>query len=189
MKRLSALALALAFLLSGCSLSLPFAGPVQAVKYYVLTSPVSAGKEASAPRIGVMPLSMPGYLARPQLVVRESDGVNIRVLDFDRWGEEIGQGMSRVLCDALATEGISAVPLRTGSQVDAKLMLDVRRFDGSLDGVVMLDAAWTVQKGKTVFRAGHTVKELPCGESLESMVEAQSKLVQELARDIARALR
>ena len=187
MKRLSALALA--FLLSGCSLSLPFAGPTRQVEYYVLTSPVSSGKEISSPRIGVMPLSMPGYLTRPQLVVRESDGVNIRVLDFVRWGEEIGQGVSRVLCDALSSEGISAVPLRTGSQVDAKLMLDVRRFDGSLDGVVMLDVVWTVQKGKTVCQSGHTLKELPCGDSLESMVETQSRLVQELAKDIARSLR
>ena len=187
MKRLSALALA--FLLSGCSLTMPFAGPTQKVEYYVLTSPVSAAREMAPPRIGVMPLSMPGYLTRPQLVVREADGVNIRVLDFDRWGEEIGQGMSRVLCDALAAEGISAVPLRTGSQVDAKLMLDVRRFDGSLDGVVMLDTVWTIQKGKTVCQSGHTVKELPCGESLESMVETQSRLVQELARDIAHSIR
>ena len=187
MKRLSALALA--FLISGCSLSLPFAGPTRQVEYYVLTSPVSSGKEISSPRIGVMPLSMPGYLTRPQLVVRESDGVNIRVLDFDRWGEEIGQGVSRVLCDALSSEGIAAVPLRTGSQVDAKLMLDVRRFDGSLDGVVMLDAVWTVQKGKTVCHSGHTLKELPCGDSLASMVETQSRLVQELAKDIARAIR
>ena len=187
MKRLTTLALA--FLLSGCSLSLPFSGPTRQVEYYVLTSPVSAGKEMASPRIGVLPLSMPGYLTRPQLVVRESDGVNIRVLDFDRWGEEIGQGVSRVLCDALSAEGISAVPLRTGSQVDAKLMLDVRRFDGSLDGVVILDAVWTLQKGKTVCQTGHTIKELPCGESLESMVETQSRLIQELARDIARSMR
>jgi uncharacterized lipoprotein YmbA len=73
--------------------------------------------------------------------------------------------------------------------VDAKLMLDVRRFDGSLDGVVMLDTVWTIQKGKTVCQSGHTVKELLCGDSLESMVETQSRLVQELARDIARSMR
>ena len=84
MKRLSALALA--FLLSGCSLTLPFAGPTQKVEYYVLTSPVSAAKEMDPPRIGVMPLSMPGYLTRPQLVVREADGVNIRADDTENHG-------------------------------------------------------------------------------------------------------
>lgn len=187
MKKLSALALA--FLLSGCSVSLPFAGPTQQVKYFVLTSPGSTGKEAAAPRIGVLPLSMPGYLSRPQLVVREADGVNIRVLDFERWGEEIGLGFSRVLCDSLAAEGLSAVPLRTGTHVDAKLMLDVRRFDGSLDGVVILDTVWTIQQGKTVCQTGHTVKELPCGDSLESMVQTQSALIRALAEDIAKALR
>ena len=57
MKRLTALALA--FLLSGCSLTLPFAGPTRQVEYYVLTSPVSAGKEMASPRIGVLPLFTP----------------------------------------------------------------------------------------------------------------------------------
>ena len=99
------------------------------------------------------------------------------------------KNVKRGTLEYLTAEGISAVPLRTGSQVDAKLMLDVRRFDGSLDGVVILDAVWTLQKGKTVCQTGHTIKELPCGDSLETMVETQSRLIQELARDIARSMR
>ena len=187
MKRLASLALA--FLLSGCSFSLPFSGQQNEVHYYVLTAPLPSGKELSSPRIDIMPISMPGYLSRPQLVVREADGVNIRVLDFDRWGEELGRGVSRVLCDALAAEGISAIPLRTGTQVDSKLMLDIRRLDGPLGGNVMLDAVWTIQKGKTVCQTGHVVKTLPCENELVSMVEAQSALIRELAKTIASALR
>ena len=187
MKRLAVLALAA--LLSGCSFSLPFSGPTQEVQYYVLGAPSSPAKVLTAPRIGVMPVSMPGYLSRPQLVIREADGVNIRVLDFDRWGEELGIGVSRVLCDALAAEGVSAVPLRTGTQVDAKLMLDIRRLDGSLGGDIVLDAVWTLQKGRTVYQSGRVLEKLPAGKSLRSMVEAQSALVQELARKIRRAVK
>ena len=187
MKRLAVLALA--FLLSGCSVSLPFVGQQQQVRYYVLSAPVSAGTELHTPRIGVMPVSMPGYLSRPQLIVREDDGVNILVLDFDRWGEELGNGVSRVLCDALSAEGLSAVPLRTGTPVDAKLMLDMRRLDGQLGGSVQLDAVWTVQKKKEVIGSGHVVKSAPCGDELSSMVEAQSSLIQELAKEIARAMK
>jgi len=187
MKRLTALALA--FLLSGCSFNLPFSGPGQEVQYYVLSAPAPAGTELASPRIGVMPLSMPGYLSRPQIVIREADGVNIRVLDFERWGEELGRGISRVLCDALSAEGVSAVPLRTGTQVDAKLMLDVRRFDGALGGEVMLDTVWTIQRGKTVYRTGHVVKSVACEDDIVSMVEAQSSLLCFLAKDIARAIK
>ena len=186
MKRLAVLALA--SLLSGCSFSLPFSDPAQEVQYYVLGAPSSPAKALTAPRIGVMPVSMPGYLSRPQLVIREADGVNIRVLDFDRWGEELGIGVSRVLCDALAAEGVSAVPLRTGTQVDAKLMLDIRRLDGAPGRNVTLDAVWTVQKGKAVFRSGHVVKSLESGKELADMVEAQSSLIRVLAADIARAI-
>ena len=76
MKRLAVLALAA--LLSGCSFSLPFSGPTQEVQYYVLGAPSSPAKALTAPRIGVMPVSMPGYLSRPQLVIREAIGK-----DFD----------------------------------------------------------------------------------------------------------
>lgn len=187
MKRLTVFALTL--LLAGCSLSLPFSGPQRLVQYYVLDAPAPAGKELSSPRYGIMPVSMPGYLNRPQLVVRESNDVNIRILDFDRWGEELGIGVARVLCDSLSSEGISAVPLRTGTQVDARLMLDIRRLDGPLDGDITLDAVWTIQKGRTVEHTGHIIKSTKCGDDLVSMVEAQSMLIQLLAKDIARTLR
>jgi len=187
MKRLSALFLTL--LLSGCSFSLPLTGDRDEVRYYVLTAPNPSGIEPAGGRLGVMPVSLPGYLSRPQLVVREDDGVNIAVSDFDRWGEELGRGVARVLCDTLSAEGISAVPLRTGVQVDAKLMLDIRRLDGSLGGDIVLDAVWTLQKGRTVYQSGRVLEKLPAGKSLRSMVEAQSALVQELARKIRRVVK
>jgi uncharacterized lipoprotein YmbA len=180
--------LALALALSGCSLSLPFSGPARTVHYYVLSSPAPAAGQLSDASIGVLPVTMPGYLSRPQLVVRESDGVSIRINDFDRWGEEPSVGVARVLCETLASLGRSAVPLRTGTQVDSRLMLDVRRLDGPLDGDVTLDAVWTLQKEKKILRSGRFVARRAAGPTLESMVEAQSELVQMLARDIAGTL-
>ncbi len=187
MKRLSALILTL--LLSGCSFSLPMSDRANDVRYYVLTAPLSSGVEPSGPRIGVMPVSLPGYLSRPQLVVREADGVNIAVSDFDRWGEELGRGVARVVCDTLSVEGVSAVPLRTGVQVDVKLMLDIRRLDGVLGGDVTLDAVWTLQKGRTVYLTGRLTRTLPSEKTLQSMVETQSALVQELAKEIRRSMK
>ena len=187
MKRLAVLALA--FLLSGCSFSFPFSSSTPEIHYYVLDAPSPSGWEASTPRLGVMPISMPGYLSRPQLVVREKDGVSIRVLDFDRWGEELASGVTRVLCDALSAQGVSAVPLITGSQADAKLMLDIRRLDGRLDGEVTLDAVWTIQKGKNVYRTGHVIRTTTCEDDIVSMVEAQSNLIQTLAKEIARSVK
>lgn len=180
--------LLLSFALSGCSLSLPFTGPAKTVRYYVLSAPTPAAGQLNEKSIGVLPVTMPGYLSRPQLVVREDDGVTIRINDFDRWGEEPGTGVARVLCETLASLGRSAVPLRTGTQVDSRLMLDIRRFDGPLNGNVTLDAVWTLQKDKKILRSGRFVAQRPSGRTLESMVEAQSDLVQTMARDIAAKL-
>ena len=180
--------LLLAFVLTGCSFSIPLIGPSTEVHYYVLDAPVPTHGTMRSSCIGVLPVSLPGYLSRPQLVVRERDSVNISIRDFDRWGEELSRGVSRVLCNALSAQGFSAVPLRTGTQVDSKLMLDIRRFDGPLEGDVVLDAVWTLQKNKTVLASGHFVTTRPSGRTLKSMVEAQSLLIQDLAKDIACSL-
>ena len=182
-------ALALAALLTGCSFSLPLVGPSETVRYYVLTGPEPVQKKLSAERIGIMPVTLPEYLVRPQLVTRKSDGVGITVHDFDRWGEELDSGISRIVCDALAAKGLSAVPLRTGVRVDSRLTLDLRRFDGRLGDDIILDAVWSYQPAKDSARAGRIVKTRHAGHSLKSMVEAQSKLIQELARDIAKELK
>ena len=177
-------ALVLALAVAGCSFPAQFHS-APAVRYYVLSSPLPKSSASDSAGIGVLPVTLPGYLARQQIVLREADGINITINEFDRWGESLGQGISRVLCDALAVRGISALPLRAGARVDYKLMLDVRRLDGPLGGDVVLDAVWRLQRDGDVLKSGHLVKSRPAGESLNSMVEAQSLLIQDLAADIA----
>ena len=157
--------------------------------YYVLSSPLPASSASDTASIGVLPVTLPGYLTRQQIVLREADGVNITIHEFDRWGESLGQGVSRVLCDALAVRGVSALPLRTGAKVDDKHMLDIRRLDGPLEGNVTLDVVWRLQRDGSVLNSGHLVKSRPAGDSIQSMVEAQSLLVQDLASHIANALK
>ena len=183
MKALPA-ALALILMLTGCSLPAQFK-PSPSVRYYVLSSPLPPSSSSEAPSIGVLPVTLPGYLMRQQIVVRNGDGVNITVSDFDRWGESLGQGISRVLCDSLAVRGVSALPLRTGAKVNEKLMLDVRRLDGPIGGNATLDVVWRLQRDGEVLTSGHIVKTRPAGDSLESMVESLSLLVQDLADEIA----
>ena len=183
---LSALVIALA--LTGCSLPAQLKSS-PSVRYYVLSSPLPEGSTSENAGIGVLPVTLPGYLTRQQIVLREADGVNITINEFDRWGESLSQGISRVLCDSLAVRGIPALPLRTGAKVDTKLMLDVRRLDGPLEGNVTLDVVWRLQRDGSVLMSGHVVKSRPAGESIESMVEAQSLLVQDLAAAIANAVR
>jgi NMD protein affecting ribosome stability and mRNA decay len=48
---------------------------------------------------------------------------------------------------------------------------------------------WTIQKGKTVYRTGHVIRTTTCEDDIVSMVEAQSNLIQALAKDIAITLK
>ena len=178
------IALAFAVALTGCSLPAQLKSS-PSVRYYVLTSPLPPSSASEAAGIGVLPVTLPGYLTRQQIVVRDGDGVNLSIHEYDRWAESLSQGISRVLCDTLAVRGIPALPLRTGAKVTDKLMLDVRRLDGPLGGNAVLDVVWRLQRDGNVLRSGHLVKSRPAGETIESMVEAQSLLVQDLAESIA----
>ena len=181
-------ALLLTFCLAGCSLPLPTHQP-QSFRYYVLNIPTPVrAQPVSGPRLGVVPVTLPGYLNRPQIVTRDTDNVNIRVNDFDRWGEELGTGVSRLLCESLTAHGHPAISLRTGAHVDNRLLLEVLRFDGTPGKTVILDAIWTIQKQGTILHTGHVIIEEDAGDDLESMVQAQSKLIFELGAAIDRAL-
>ncbi|WP_418765910.1 PqiC family protein [Mailhella sp.] len=181
-------ALVLSAAVSGCSLPAQLRSSPE-VRYYVLSSPLPSGSNAERADIGVLPVTLPGYLSRQQIVLRDADGVTITLNEFNRWGESLSQGVSRVLCDSLAVRGVAALPLRTGAKVTDKLMLDVRRLDGSLDGDVTFDVVWRLQRDGEVLLSGHFVKNRPSGDTLETMVDAQSLLVQDLADEIARNVR
>lgn len=182
------LTLALAATLTGCSFPAQLRSS-PSVHYYVLSSPLPPGSASEAASIGVLPVTLPGYLSRQQIVLRDTDDVSITINEYDRWGESLSQGISRVLCDTLAIKGVPALPLRTGAKVTDKLMLDVRRLDGPLGGDVVFDVVWRLQRDGEVLNSGHMVKRRPAGDDLESLVNAQSLLVQDLAAEIAARLR
>ena len=79
--------LALAGLLTagGCSL-----GRSPRPDFYMLSSPVEnvvqSGKEKiSGPRVAIGPVSIPGYLDRPQLFLRDGNDVKVELAEFNHW--------------------------------------------------------------------------------------------------------
>lgn len=182
------LALVLLLSLAGC-----FSSPV--VHFYVLASPegedISArDREAEGPRVAIMPVSLPGYLQRPQMVVRQGDDVDIRIEDFHRWGEDLSLGIARVLSltmtrDMRSRRGV-AMPLRTGAPADYRAQVDIRRFEGAPGGKVQLEAAWSLSRDGKTLRDGVFRTEGEAGASMADMIEAQSDLLEELGSELAR---
>lgn len=179
--------------------------PSPAVHFYVLAEPPVRAASADpparmsgvsprvGPRVGIVPMTLPGYLQRPQMVVRQGDSVDIRREDYHRWAEDLGEGMSRVLSVAMTNnladiQGV-AMPLRTGAPVDLRAQIEVRRFEGSPGGEVCLDALWSVRRDGSALREGHFVSRRRAGPGMASLVEAQSALLEELGAELAAGVR
>ncbi len=185
MRMLKAPVLILLFNLCACSV--PSFSGVNSPSFYILQSPPVERNVSAEPRLSVLPPLLPGYLDRTQLVTRDKVSSGIQVREFDLWGEELGQGMVRVLCDALAVRGVNAMPLTAGMPADRRLTLDVRRFDGALEGTVRLEAVWTIRKDGDILQSARFDASEDAGGDLNSMVRAMSRLAERLAGDIAAA--
>ena len=105
-------ALVLALAVTGCSLPAQLKSS-PAVRYYVLSSPLPASSSTESAGIGVLPVTLPGYLTRQQIVLRDGD----------------------------------------------------------------------------VLKSAHFVTSRPAGDTIQSMVEAESLLIRDLADNIARSIR
>lgn len=155
--------------------------------FYMLSSPaenaaVPGHKAAVGPRVAIGPVTIPGYLDRPQIFVRDGNQVKVRLEEFNHWSEPFGEGVTRVLCDAvsasLAPRKGLAFPMRSPQQPQWRIAVDIARFDGAPGGDVVLDAGWTlVNEIGDEIRSGRFVQRTAAGPDITSMVRAHSALL------------
>src|SRR5262249_26333566 len=81
--------------------------------------------------IGVGPITLPKYLDRPQLVTGVSSN-QLSQANFDQWGGELNDNMTRVLAsnlsDLLGTDRVSLYPWKNQAPIDYQITLDVTQF-------------------------------------------------------------
>lgn len=184
------LLLFLVVLLGGCSSF----GRSPRTDFYMLSSPEEAhfsGNQnlMTGPRVAIGPVTIPGYLDRPQIFVRENNKVTIELKDFSQWSEPLANGVTRVLCDAVTLSlhprnGL-AFPLRAALQSQWRLSIDIGRLDGAPGEEVTLDAIWNLNdnQGNTL-RSGRFTRSMPAGNDLADMVEAQSRLLADFGKQL-----
>ena len=182
--------LALAVCLAAC------AGKSASSKFYVL-SPLPQSKLSGAEgiTIGVLPVAMPDYLDRPQIVTRVSEN-EIQFDEFSRWAEPIKENFYTVLVENLSTLLNSEKIIKTVESLSVKVAfqvgVDVVQFDGALGGDVVLIARWGVfeAEGKKLLLAKRSLFKEPTGAATyEALVAAQSRAVAALSREIAEAIK
>lgn len=185
----AALALAAAFS-AGCSSPEP--------RYYTLASRLDAATPAK-PRldrplwIEVMPVSIPEYLNRPQLVLRGStnDG-EIKVMEFVQWSaplrDELRDALSLHLQTTLGAIDVYKLASARGDPT-IRVAAEVVRLDAGLGQQAVASISWTVRNlpdGKVI--VGNTNAELPVPATVDGVVAAYRQIVAAAAADIAAAV-
>ena len=179
-------------LLAGCAIT---SGRSPEQRHYVLTLPQEAAPamtsaEVTGPRIGVGPVTLPGYLDRPQIFIRQPGAADVQLSEFDRWGERLQDGVSRLLTDSLsarlAAHGGMALPLQAGIGGDRRISVNISRFDGAPGSEVLLEAVWSLTNwnGKAL-REGRFVSSVKTGNGIEALVLAHGELIATLSKKLS----
>ncbi len=173
-------------------------GTTKPSTFYALDSgaiPADEPEQANAGKvkIGIEPVIIPNYLNRPQIVIRDDDGVTLKISEFNRWGEQIGDVFPRVLADSMnVTFGYPAAKQINVNRdlFPYRLQVEVSRFDASFGKDAVLNAWWTLtsRDGKTVYRS-RSVLTHPVGNTYADAAEAERTLIVRLGGIIGNAVR
>ncbi|MBQ3059587.1 MAG: membrane integrity-associated transporter subunit PqiC [Desulfovibrio sp.] len=192
---LSIFLLFLSALLLACGRSTP-------TTYYLLESSLTPVESIGLPSksLRVAQISVPAYLDRSGIVSRVTGENRLIIAEFHAWAEPLGQGVRRVLQEALAPplllQGFNVLAGNDDDSGDFVLLVDIQRLDGTVKSMAVLEAHWTLQRenGKLLGRGIHVAREpLPGTDADQNqdyniLVGAQSRLLQGMAVALAQKL-
>ncbi len=179
--------------LGGC-----LGGTSAPTKFYTL-APVASRAAESNPAsagltLGIGPVTLPGYLDRPQIVTRKGPD-EIELAEFNRWAEPLKDSVPRILGENMAaqlqTDRIVYFPSRGSQVVQNRVAVDVIHFEGSAGGDVTLDARWRIlgSDGKELASRRSILREPTGAPGYAPLAAAMSRVLGSLSRDIATSLK
>jgi len=161
-----------------------------------LADPPAASVGALAGQtIIVGPLSLPGYLDRPQLMIRLPDG-ELKLRDSHRWAEPLDALLTRTLAENLgrltASERVVTFPVTGRVAADWRVTGRIIRFDSDADGLAVLRVQWSIadadgSPGAEPLRVSE-YRQRAASADEAAMVLALSETVALFAADLAGAL-
>ena len=174
-------------------------------RFFVLRSlaepPAAAATGSPAMLIGVLPVRMPGYVDRPQLVTWTAPG-ELRIDEFLRWAEPLDAAVTRTVAENLDALLPGSRVLRSPWPAEARprcrVLVDLTLFGLQAGGEVRLEGRWALLPD----RDPHPLATSPvslhrgpfagaAGEPPDPSagVEAMSALLADLSTEIADAIR
>jgi uncharacterized lipoprotein YmbA len=170
-------------------------------RFFVLRSLAEPAAEATPPTsvvVGLLPVVLPDYLDRAQLVSWAAEG-EIKIDEFLRWAEPLDAGVSRTLTENLSALVPEARVIRAPWSSRARLRCRVRvvleKFGPQANGEVRLDGRFVLlgDKGEGALgrRDFHLQRDLPAARASDpgTAVGLMSQLLADLAGQIATAIR
>jgi len=182
----------LVFAISGC-----LGAPKPPPDYYLL-DPGPPGKFTGLEHgvaIGIGPFSMTPHLNRLQIVTRESN-TRLKMSEAHQWAAPFKDIIWNVLAINLAkelnTNRIYEVPSRQKRTLAFRVGIDILRLEGPLGGDVELLSRWIISSGdgkKELVSKISRFLESTRIDDYEAYVEAQSRALTTLSKEIAAAMK
>jgi hypothetical protein len=166
------------------------------VTYFSLLTMEQMGETeavASLPevKLGVGPVVIPDSLKRSQIATRQH-GNQHEFAEFNRWAGVLEKDITSVLGDnlgqLLGIEKVGFFPWLYHFKPTYRVMVDVIRFDGSIDGEAFLSARWEVSdaEGKDFLAGKKSDYRQPLEDaSYAALIKAESQLLAALSKEIA----
>ncbi len=175
-------------LLCACSSSL------SSTEFYLLPEPqrieIASKESVQAKHIAIMPVGIPSYLERSEILLKAKDSPSITVSQDKRWAESLDSMIQRLvaisLSNELASNNVIALPLTSSFPIDYRLSVDISLFEADLNSEASLSAYWNLRADSKTIAQGKFNKSLPVSHSFEELLEVQSALIQEMTKEIAR---
>lgn len=188
-------------LLGGCASTLIGEGSPP-TRYFILsplTLPETSGSNLAAAdpevSVAVEPLVIPSYLNRSQIVIMNSAS-ELSISEFNQWGENLRDNLSRVLVENLSllldSDQIYLMPGLKRQEPDFRVMVRIVQFERTDKGTVQLTVRWKLQdqSGKQIlFREGSVLAGEQVGkEDYPAIAIAMSHLLSEFSRRMAETI-
>jgi uncharacterized protein len=158
------------------------------------TAAVQMPAVGGAIAIGIGPIKFPDELDRFSIVTRTGRN-RLEINEFHRWGGSLEKNFTRVMQENLAllmkTDQVMTRPWERYFQPNVRLALDIRQFDGRLGEYASLNTTWVIvgPEGDTPLIVRRTIiQESVVDDSYDALVDAQSRAIARLCREIAEAL-
>ena len=179
-----------------CLAVLTACGTTRPSHFYLLTplAQDNGTRDNSGPGIIVGPITLPDYLLRPQIVLRNDEN-EITFEEFHRWAEPLHGNFSRVLAENLSrqlhTSHIALYPGYRTNGFPYQVVIDVDRMDAGSGREINLAARWSIldRHNKKLLASRKTsVVEPVDGAGYKAIVAAQSRAVYRFGQEISQAI-